>query len=48
MGNAFFSGDLKIISKQFPPFFPANKLLDVNSRPINGQTATLGDIGKID
>jgi len=28
LGNAFFSGSLKILFKDYPAIFPANKILD--------------------
>lgn len=47
LNNAFFSGSLKIVLKDFPDFFPANKVLDKNKAPINPQTASFNDMNKV-
>ena len=43
MNNAFFSGSLKIVLKDYPAIFPANKILDKKGKAINAQTSTLDD-----
>ena len=47
LNNAFFSGSVKILMKNYPPIYPANKILDKNSTPINAQTATLNDLNNV-
>lgn len=47
LNNAFFSGSLKIVAKDYPPIFPANKILDKNNKPLDAQTATFNDLSKI-
>ena len=47
LNNAFFSGSLKIVLKDLPDFFPANKVLDKNKKPIDPQTASFNDMDKV-
>lgn len=47
LNNAFFSGSLKILMKDYPTIFPANKILDKNNTPIDAQKATFNDMGLI-
>jgi hypothetical protein len=47
LNNAFFSGSLKILMKDYPSIFPANKILDKDNTPINAQSATFNDLNKV-
>ncbi len=44
LNNAFFSGSLKILMKDYPLIFPANKILDKNNTPIDAQKAAFNDL----
>lgn len=48
LNNAFFSGSLKILFKDYPSIFPANKVLDKNKNPVNPQNSTFNDLDKVD
>ena len=48
LNNAFFSGSLKILFKDYPSIFPANKVLDKSKKPINPQNSTFDDLDKVD
>lgn len=48
LNNAFFSGSLKILFKDYPSIFPANKVLDKNKKPVNPQNSTFNDLDKVD
>lgn len=48
LNNAFFSGSLKILFKDYPYIFPANKVLDKNKVPVNPQNSTFDDLNKVD
>jgi hypothetical protein len=47
MNNAFFSGSLKILMKDYPVLFPANKIMDKDNKPINAQTSSFNDLNKV-
>lgn len=47
LGNAFFSGSLKILFKDYPVLFPANKILDKDNKPINAQNTTIKDLSTL-
>lgn len=44
MGNAFFSGSLKILYRTYPYFYPTNVLLDAKNKTIDPQNTTFEDI----
>ena len=48
MNNVFFSGSVKILFKDYPTIFPANKILDKKGKPMNAQTSTFEDMIFID
>lgn len=47
LNNAFFSGSLKILWKNFPLFFPANVIMDRNNTPIDAQKAAFNDLRNV-
>ncbi len=47
LNNAFFSGSVKIIYKNLPTFYPANRIFDKNNKPVNAQTAKFNDIDNL-
>lgn len=46
-GNAFFSGSLKVLTKDFPYTYPATKMLYKNHTIVNPQTATAYDLSEV-
>ena len=46
LGNAFFSGSLKVFKRTIPNSFPANVVLDDKNRTIDPQNSTWDDLGK--
>jgi hypothetical protein len=47
LNNAFFSGSLKILFKDYPTIFPANKITDKDNNPIDAQKSTFNDLSKV-
>lgn len=47
LNNAFFSGSLKILMKDYPASYPANHIYDKNHTSLDAQTLTFNDVNRI-
>jgi hypothetical protein len=47
LNNAFFSGSLKILMKDYPVSYPANFIFDRNHTAVNAQTSTFNDLNNV-
>lgn len=47
LNNAFFSGSLKILMKDYPASYPANRIFDINHTAIDAQKSTFNDLNKL-